>query len=170
MTGEDTITAVSPASTFVALFPTPTTEATGTWDKTKVPFARQLQLCDTLNYSLVPEKSSQQLRSHGHSQTLPDAPRIRLDSRSKILEYCLKDLDVPRLNKFGEKLWWAGPSPEIESLTQHTVLDRRIQVTEDPAHQARSRRSLDRPSALPQRECAFQSPPANTRGHSLSSW
>lgn len=133
MTGEDTISAVSPASTFVASFPTPATEATVTWDKTKVPFARQLQLCGTLDYSLVPEKATQLLRSYAQSQTLPDAPRVGLDSRSGILEYCLKDLDVPRLNEFGEKLWWASPDPDVVPLSQHTVLDRRIQITEDPS-------------------------------------
>lgn len=133
MTGEDTITAVSPASTFVALFPTPDAGTTGTWDKTKVPFARQLQLCDTLDYSLVPEKASPQLRSRGHTQTLPDAPRIGLESRSKVLEYCLKDLDIPRLNNFGEKLWWSSPTPDVVSLSQQTVLDRKVQITEDPS-------------------------------------
>ncbi|KAJ8108566.1 hypothetical protein OPT61_g8083 [Boeremia exigua] len=67
------------------------------------------------------------------ARTLPDAPRVKLDEPCRVLAYCLDDLDTPRLNRMGEKLWWAGPSPEIVSLTQHAVLDRRIQVTEDPA-------------------------------------
>ncbi|KAF2623248.1 hypothetical protein BU25DRAFT_319798, partial [Macroventuria anomochaeta] len=66
-------------------------------------------------------------------RTLPDAPRVYLHAPSQILSYCLDDLDTPKLNHLGEKLWWAGPCPEIVSLTQQLVLDRRIQVTEDPA-------------------------------------
>jgi hypothetical protein len=50
-----------------------------------------------------------------------------------MLSYCLSDLDTPHLNALGSKLWRAGPTPEIVSLTQHAVLDRRIQVTEDPS-------------------------------------
>ncbi|KAH7385333.1 hypothetical protein DE146DRAFT_198459 [Phaeosphaeria sp. MPI-PUGE-AT-0046c] len=133
MTDDDTISVVSPASTCAASFAAPATTATKTWDKTTVPFARQLQLCDDLNYTLLPEKVAQQLRSHTSHQTLPDAPRIGLDSRSGILEYCLEDLDTPRLNNFGEKLWWASPTPDVVSLSQHTVLDRRLQITEDPS-------------------------------------
>lgn len=133
MSGDDTISVVSPATTCVASFEAPATAGTAACDKTKVPFARHLQLCDTLDYVSLPEKASHQLRSHTSSQTLPDAPRIGLDSRSRILEYSLKDLDTPRLNKFGEKLWWASPTPDVVSLSQHTVLDRRIQITEDPS-------------------------------------
>ncbi|KAF2034230.1 hypothetical protein EK21DRAFT_49604, partial [Setomelanomma holmii] len=69
----------------------------------------------------------------GSSQTLPDAPRVLLDLGSEIISYCLKDLDTPEMNKLGEKLWWAGPTPDIVSISQHMVLDRKIQVTEDPS-------------------------------------
>ncbi|OAL47438.1 hypothetical protein IQ07DRAFT_467666, partial [Pyrenochaeta sp. DS3sAY3a] len=67
------------------------------------------------------------------SQTLPDAPRIRLECPSEVIAYCLEDLDTPALNKFGDKLWWAGPTPRVAPLTQQAVLDRRIQVTQDPS-------------------------------------
>jgi hypothetical protein len=84
-----------------------------------------------LEYSRDLEKPC--LRGNGIHQTLPDAPRVRLDCPSKISEYYLRDLDTPEMNGLGEKLWWAGPTPEVVSLTQHTVLERRIQVTEDPS-------------------------------------
>ena len=37
------------------------------------------------------------------------------------------------MNRLGGKLWWTGPTPDVTSLTQHAVLERRIQVTEDPS-------------------------------------
>jgi hypothetical protein len=111
------------------------TAADSTWDKTNVPFEKHLQLCKDIDYVRGPEGRShfRAFRNGAGSQALPDAPRIPLDSASKILEYCTKDLDTPDLNKMGEKLWWAGPTPGIVSLSQQTVLERRIQITEDPA-------------------------------------
>jgi hypothetical protein len=85
-----------------------------------------------LEYSQDSEKSPT-LHNLGLSQTLPDAPRIRLDHPSSIISYCLTDLETPEMDKLDQKLWWAGPTPAIVSLTQQTVLDRRIQLTEDPS-------------------------------------
>lgn len=92
------------------------------------PFAKGDELYSDLEY--LQEQGKPRCLSPGTS--LPDAPRVRLDEPAQILSYCLSDLDTPKLNSLGEKLWWSGPSPEVVSLTQHAVLDRRIQVTEDP--------------------------------------
>jgi hypothetical protein len=132
MASENDVIAVSPASTCVASFSRSSTAHDGAWDKIKIPFNKGLQLCNELEYSQEPNQSSC-LRSNASRQTLPDAPRIRLTCPSSIVSYCLKDLDTPGLNKLGEKLWWAGPDPDVVSLSQHTVLDRRIQVVEDPS-------------------------------------
>ncbi|KAL6708070.1 hypothetical protein ACN47E_003504 [Coniothyrium glycines] len=97
-----------------------------------IPFHRSNELCTDLVYICEPEKPSY-LHNQGSRQTLPDAPRINLRCTSSLLEYCLTDIDTPRLNHLDEKLWWAGPIPDIAPLTQHLVLERRIQVTEDPS-------------------------------------
>jgi hypothetical protein len=96
-----------------------------------VPFAKCDELCSELEY--VQEPESPYFRSRTAGRTLPDAPWVRLNALSQIIPYCLEDLDTPKLNKLGDKLWWTSPSPEIVSLSQQLVLDRRIQVTEDPA-------------------------------------
>ncbi|KAJ4987070.1 hypothetical protein SVAN01_07486 [Stagonosporopsis vannaccii] len=96
------------------------------------PFAKCDQLCSHLEYFQEPG-TPRGFRCLSLGNSLPDAPRVRLDEPSRILSYCLDDLDTPNLNRMGEKLWWAGPSPDILPLTQHVVLDRRIQLTEDPA-------------------------------------
>jgi hypothetical protein len=124
---EDTVCAISPSSTCVASPPPSTNEAL---PYPKIPFEKCVQLCSTLEYSRTPEKPAH-LHTRSPSQHLPDAPRINLSSPFKILDYCLSDLDTPRLNALGEKLWWVGPTPAIVSLTQHAVLERRIQITED---------------------------------------
>lgn len=79
-----------------------------------------------------PEKATR-LRSRAPAQTLPDAPRVYLDSPSQIIAHCLEDLDTVQLNRLGEKLWHAGPTPDVESLSQQLVLERKIQLTEDPS-------------------------------------
>jgi hypothetical protein len=119
-----------PSSICATSFSRSSTTTNGVRD-TKVPFDKHLQLCDKLDYCRLEEKAV--LRSHGSSQTLPDAPRIRLDCQSSILEYCVADIDTPGLNKLGEKLWWTGPTPNVVPLSQQTVLERRIQLTEDPS-------------------------------------
>ncbi len=68
------------------------------------PFARCDQLCSDLEYLQEPEKPCC-LRSIGPGRTLPDAPRVQLDDPCQVLAYCLNDLDTPRLNHMGEKLW-----------------------------------------------------------------
>jgi hypothetical protein len=126
------ISPISPVST-CAVSPSRTSRATErVWDKTKVPFEKGFQLCEKLDYCQMQEKAPH-LRSHGSNQTLPDAPRILLKCQSSILEYCIADLDTPGLNELGEKLWWAGPTPDVVPLSQQTVLERRIQITEDPS-------------------------------------
>jgi hypothetical protein len=132
MAAEDAISPSSPTPTCVATFSRASTAADGTWDKAKVPFEKSHELCKEMDYTRQLEKSSL-FRLHASSQTLPDAPRIRLDCPSTVGSYCLGDLDTPHLNQLGEKLWWAGPTPDIVPLSQHTVLDRRIQITEDPS-------------------------------------
>jgi hypothetical protein len=126
----DTISAVSPTPTCVAPFSRSSTAHDGSSDKTRVPFDSGLELCKDLVYSQELEKSPA-LGSNSSTQTLPDAPRVQLGCTSAIVAHCLKDLDTPGLNKLGEKLWWAGPTPDIVSLCQNAVLDRRIQITED---------------------------------------
>jgi hypothetical protein len=128
---DDTNCAISPTTTCVASSPTSST-ITPTTPPTKIPFQKCVELCSTLEYTRTPEKPAH-LHSHARSQHLPDAPRIPLSSPSAILEYCLLDLDTPRLNALGSKLWWVDPTPAIVSLTQHAVLERRLQVTEDPS-------------------------------------
>jgi hypothetical protein len=56
-----------------------------------------------------------------------------LECPSDVISYSLEDLDTPSLNKFGTKMWWADPTPDIVTLSQHSVLERKIQVTEDPS-------------------------------------
>jgi hypothetical protein len=97
-----------------------------------VPFRKNHELCKDLQYIRENEKSGR-LKSTTPLPTLPDAPRIRIDHSSAVIAHCLQDLETPSMNTLGEKLWRAGPTPDVVSLTQHTVLDRRIQVTEDPS-------------------------------------
>lgn len=102
------------------------------WTGHGPPFAKSDELCEALQY---PEDLARprRFRSCASTRTLPDAPRVRLDEPSEILTYCMNDLDTPKLNLLHDKLWWACTSTKIESLTQHAVLDRRIQITEDPS-------------------------------------
>lgn len=102
------------------------------WTGRRPPFAKSDELCEDLQYPEDPEKP-RHFRSRTSAGTLPDAPRVRLDEPSQVLSYCLEDLDTPKLNSLGDKLWWTCTSTAIASLTQHGVLDRRIQITEDPA-------------------------------------
>jgi hypothetical protein len=133
MADKDAISAVSPASTCVASFSRSSTAHDAVWNRVKIPFNKSVQLCNELEYSQKEPDRSSCLRSNTSRQTLPDAPRIRLTCPSAVVSYCLKDLDTPGLNKLGEKLWWAGPTPDVVSLSQHAVLDRRIQVVENPS-------------------------------------
>jgi hypothetical protein len=126
------ISAVSPTPTCVASFSRSSTAQNSSWDKTKVPFEKGSELCRDLVYSQELDKSPG-LRNNTSIQTLPDAPRIRLGCTSAIVLHCLKDLDTPDLNRLGEKLWWVGPTPDIVSLCQYAVLERRVQITEDPS-------------------------------------
>jgi hypothetical protein len=132
MAGEDAVGQISPSSTCAASFSRSNTSTEGVWDATKVPFEKHIQLCKDLEYCRTEEKTPH-LQSHASIQTLPDAPRIRLDCQSSILEYCIADLDTPGMNKLGDRLWWAGPTLVVVPLSQHTVLERRIQITEDPS-------------------------------------
>lgn len=132
MASVEDISPVSPTPTCVASFSRSSTAADHAWDASQVPFERRNQLCKALEYIRDAEKPPC-LRSRSSTQTLPDAPRVRLEFGSDVVSYCLKDLNTPEMNKLGEKLWWAGPTPDIVSLSQHLVLDRRIQVTEDPS-------------------------------------
>ena len=132
MASEDAITPASTPPTWVASFSRSSTATDQIWNPTIPPFPECDQLYKELHYIEEPEKPSY-LRSHGSSQTLPDAPRVRLECSSQIISYCIDDLDTPRMNKLDQKLWWAGPAPEIVSLSQHVALERRIQVVEDPS-------------------------------------
>lgn len=132
MGDEDQISPASTSATCVASFSRSSTANDKAWNQITPPFDRNDQLCKDLQCTRETGKPFC-LHSNSHSQTLPDAPRIRLDCPSQLLEYCLEDLDTPRLNRLDQKLWWVGPTPEVASLTQQTVLDRRIQVTEDPS-------------------------------------
>jgi hypothetical protein len=132
MASVDAVGPISPSSTCAASFSRSNTSTEGVWDATKVPFEKHVQICKDLEYCRMEEKAPH-LQSHASIQTLPDAPRIRLDCQSSILEYCIADLDTPGMNKLGEKLWWTGATPEFVPLSQHTVLERRIQITEDPS-------------------------------------
>ncbi|KAF2821054.1 hypothetical protein CC86DRAFT_373950 [Ophiobolus disseminans] len=125
-------TPVSPTPTCVALFSRSSTAANEIRDASKVPFEKCNELCNDLQYVREVEKPTY-ISAKGVKQILPDAPRISLSRPSEMVSYCLEDLDTPGLNKLGEKLWWAGPTPDIVSLSQHMVLDRKIQVTEDPS-------------------------------------
>ncbi|KAJ4364626.1 hypothetical protein N0V83_009222 [Neocucurbitaria cava] len=132
MVDEDPITPASTLPACVASFSRSSTAADKAWDSTVPPFPQSNQLYEELHYSQGPEKPFC-LRSHGSRQTLPDAPRVRLECPSQIISHCLDDLDTPQMNKLGEKLWRAGPHPEILSLTQQLSMDRRIVVNEDPS-------------------------------------
>ncbi|KAH7371341.1 hypothetical protein BKA66DRAFT_469616 [Pyrenochaeta sp. MPI-SDFR-AT-0127] len=132
MSDKDEISPASTSATCVTSFSRSSTANDQVWTQISPPFERKHQLCKDLQYIRELEKPSC-LRSHDSAQTLPDAPRVRLNCPSQLLEYCLEDLDTPNLNKLGEKLWWVGPTPDIVSLSQQTVLERRIQVTEDPS-------------------------------------
>ncbi len=133
MADEDGITPVSNSPTFAASsFSRSYTANENAWAQTNPPFSISNQLCKGLYCDKDAEKSLC-LRSHGSPQTLPDAPRIRLECPSEVVEHCLKDLDTPLMNKLGDKLWNVSPTPEVPPLTHHQVLDRRIQVTEDPS-------------------------------------
>jgi hypothetical protein len=132
MAAEELEMQVSPTSMFAASSSRPSTATVSEYPETKVPFEKSKELCKDLQYTHEIEKSPT-LRSRCPNQTLPDAPRIRVDRSSEMLTYCLDDLDTPHLNALGEKLWRAGPTPDVVSLTQHAVLDRKIQITEDPS-------------------------------------
>lgn len=129
MAEKDQISPVSTTPTCVALFSGSSTAAESACTVIKPPFQRCDQLCEDLDYPCEPEKSSH-LRSRGAGQTLPDAPRVRLNSLSQIMSHCLEDLDTVELNHLGEKLWWSGSTPDVVSLSQQLVLERKIQVTE----------------------------------------
>lgn len=128
MAEEDSISPVSPSPTFVQTFSLSSTTTASTWTNIP-PFEKCDQLCKDLEYRHGSEKSSH-LHNNGCHQTLPDAPRIPLDA-SRITSYCLEDLDTPRMNKLGEKLWWAGSDPQIKPLSQQLAVSRRIQIVED---------------------------------------
>ncbi|KAF2004680.1 hypothetical protein P154DRAFT_519160 [Amniculicola lignicola CBS 123094] len=96
------------------------------------PFSQNAELCKTLRYAHRPsETKSRCLLSDDPTQMLPDAPRIPLDS-CKLVSHCLSDLDVTPMQALGEKLWWAGPTDIIRPLSEHTTIERRIHLTEDP--------------------------------------
>ncbi|CAO2653697.1 Nn.00g031080.m01.CDS01 [Neocucurbitaria sp. VM-36] len=132
MTDEDPINPASSSPTSVASFSRSSTAAEKVWNSTVPPFPESDQLYKDLHYAQEPEKASY-LRSLCSRQTLPDAPRVRLECASQIISHCLEDLDTPRMNKLGEKLWWAGPIPEIKPLTQQLGVQRKIMVIEDPS-------------------------------------
>lgn len=96
------------------------------------PFEESLELCEDLAYTLSNTEKYRHLKSRTSCQTLPDAPRISLDS-SQVMSYCLDDLDTPGMNKLGEKLWLAGPHPTIRPLSEQLTIGRKIQLTEDPS-------------------------------------
>jgi hypothetical protein len=123
----------SPANSLdgVATFSRSSTAAEGLWTGHRVPFARCVELCSDLEYLQEPEKP-RCFRNRTAGRTLPDAPRIHLNTLSSIVHYCLEDLDTPQLNRLGDKLCWVCPTPEIVSLSQQLVLDRTIRITEDP--------------------------------------
>lgn len=70
-----------------------------------MPFARCVELCSDLEYLQEPEKP-RCFRNRTAGPTLPDAPRIHLNTLSSIVHYCLEDLDTPQLNRLGDKLCW----------------------------------------------------------------
>ncbi|KAJ4377152.1 hypothetical protein N0V86_006593 [Didymella sp. IMI 355093] len=114
-----------------ATFSRSSTAADELWTGRLVPFAKCNELCSELEY--VQEPESPYFRNRTAGRTLPDASWVCLSALSQIILYCLEDLDTPKLNQLGDKLWWTSPSPEMVSLSQQLVLARRIQVTEDPA-------------------------------------
>jgi hypothetical protein len=132
MAEKDVASPVSTSSPSITTFSQSSTAINAVWDKTKVPFEKDFELCKDLDYCRDSERKPV-LRSHAGTQTLPDAPRVYLNCTSRVVEYCTKDMDTPGLNKLGEKLWWAGPTPAVVPLSQHYVLERRIQITEDPS-------------------------------------
>ena len=132
MSDEDVITSASCSATCAASFSPSCTVTDTDWNLISPPFRRCDELCKELYYIKELEKQCH-LRRHGSNPTFPDAPRVRLDCPSEMISYCLEDLDTVSMNKLGEKLWMASSNPEIASLSQHLVLERRIQVTEDPS-------------------------------------
>ena len=139
MAEEKPITPMSTASTLTTCPPRSNISAsnsTPTWHE-RPPFEKNRELCKDLDYvysnHAIPQEGEKirRLHSRGSFQTLPDAPRIPLASQ-EIIPYCLSDLDTPRLNQLGEKLWWVGPEPVLKSLSEQTTLERKISVTEDP--------------------------------------
>jgi hypothetical protein len=130
MIEEDHISPVLTEPTGVASFSRSSTAADEAASPSSPPFQRDRQLCEELQYS-ADAKAPPCIQGLGITQNLPDAPRVRLDCPSTMLEYCLLDLDTPEMNRLGERLWWAGPTPNVVSLMQHMVLARQIQVTED---------------------------------------
>ncbi|KAF2262190.1 hypothetical protein CC78DRAFT_535068 [Lojkania enalia] len=95
------------------------------------PFEEASQLCTTLTYTYRSAEKSRFLKSHVPDQTLPDAPRIPLDS-CQVITHCLADIDTTPMDRLGEKLWWSGPTIDLKPLSEHVTIDFRIQVTEDP--------------------------------------
>ena len=132
MSDENVVSPASTSATVVHSFSRSCTATEHIWNLTSPPFSRSEQLCKELYCNKDTEKSLF-LRSYAPTQTLPDAPRIRLECPSQIMQHCLEDLDTPLMNKLGDKLWNVSPTPEVPPLSQHQVLDRRIQVTEDPS-------------------------------------
>lgn len=131
MSEECIATPQSPTPTFVGSFSRSSTGTSlGAWQSTP-PFEEKDQICKDLEYAHQLEKPPR-LRSRRRDQVLPDAPRIALDS-CRLVSYCLEDLDTPGMNKLGEKLWWAGPNPDVKSLTRQLTFERTIVVTEDPS-------------------------------------
>lgn len=98
----------------------------------RAPFGEAEELCSDLVYAQQKEDGPRYLRSRGVYRSLPDAPRIPLES-SVMVPYCLDDLDTPQLNRLGKKLFWTGPSMRVHSLTKQLTIGRNIQLTENPS-------------------------------------
>jgi hypothetical protein len=109
---------------------TSATTQSNTWHNAPL-FNKQEELCFDLEYIYREDAKSRYLRNLGGYQTLPDQPRIKLDS-SELISYCLQDLDTPWLNKLKDRLWNTSPSPRISSLAEQFTRGRRLQITEDP--------------------------------------
>ncbi|KAF2472968.1 uncharacterized protein BDR25DRAFT_302532 [Lindgomyces ingoldianus] len=106
------------------------TSTTAVW-KSVPQFEKCDQLCDELEYSLQESEKPYSLYSHGPRQTLPDAPRIPLNS-CLLVSYCLEDLETLGLDKLGKRLWLVGPRPNLRSLTEQLTIGRQIILTENP--------------------------------------
>lgn len=105
------------------------TAASSAWNNIP-PFEEENQLCTELTYFGRKADLAPHLQSSRFSQTLPDAPRIPLES-TKVMGHCLVDLDTPGMNKLGTKLFHVGPSMHVKSLSDQVTIGRKIQVCED---------------------------------------